>query len=107
MEQEEAWCLMLDKQVAAKRAFDSGQTTEELENIGMRTSEGLPDSLREEHFEQPIIRDLMTPIDKGVVRQQKEDLKFWMSPSAAIHMLEGHLSDVDDLTAQMKGMFLI
>jgi hypothetical protein len=102
MEDEESWALMLDKQQAA----DPDEVMEGLKDMGMKDIMGPPDWIDEETFDQPLVRDLMTPISGQVVVLEREIHRAWMSPAAAMHILEGFVYNVDSVTEQMRGTLL-
>jgi hypothetical protein len=58
----------------------------------MSVGNGPPPGVTLETFEQPLVQDLMSPIDEHVVplaKEPKENLVWWMRPSDAVHLLEG------------------
>jgi hypothetical protein len=58
----------------------------------MSVGDGPPPGVTLETFEQPLVQELMTPIDEDVVplaKEPKEKLVWWMRPSDAVHLLEG------------------
>jgi hypothetical protein len=48
----------------------------------------------------------MTPISDGVIVLEMEKRWAWMSPTAAVHMLDGSKYDVDGAAERMEGTFL-
>jgi hypothetical protein len=102
MEGEERYAMMIDKQAAT----DPDEVVEGLKDMGMKESTEPPDWIDEETFDQPLVRDLMTPISEGVVVLEREQRRAWMNPIAAVHMLNGSMYDVDGVTERMRGTFL-
>jgi hypothetical protein len=78
----------------------------------MSVGDGPPPGVALEMFEQPLVQDLMTPIDEDVVplakepKEPKEKLVWWMRPSDAVHLLEGEhvkaFRSMEDSLAQMS-----
>jgi hypothetical protein len=102
MEGEERYAMMIDKQAVT----DPDEVVEGLKDMGMKDSTELPDWIDEETFDQPLVRDLMTHISEGVVVLEREQRRPWMNPTAAVHMLDGSMYDVDGVTKRMRGTFL-
>jgi hypothetical protein len=77
----------------------------------MSVGDGPPPGVILETFEQPLVQDLMTPIDEDVVplaKELKEKLVWWMRPSDAVHLLEGeHVKAFGSMEVSLGRMKLL
>jgi hypothetical protein len=77
----------------------------------MSVGDGPPPGVTLETFEQPLVQELMTPIDEDVVplaKEPKEKLVWWMRPSDAVHLLEGeHVKAFGSMEVSLGRMKLL
>lgn len=104
LEREEQGALDTAKDEERTRSLEADTWMEDLDRSDVIEDGPPPYWLTKEHFQQPIVLALMTPVNEDVPKQENGKITYWMKPSGAANLLEGQLVGMDSLEKSLEKM---